>query len=81
MICLLLAAPLRAQDKPLNDPDLKEMLKQAQAMQKQAAEIQKQNPTSPDTKKKLAELEAQAKEEEARQQLEGNVRKKNRRPR
>jgi len=68
-ICCLLFAPLlRAQENPLNDPDLKEMLKEAQEMQKEATELQKQNPTSPDTKKKLAEMLSQAKEEEARQQ-------------
>jgi hypothetical protein len=66
--CLFLTQFLRAQENPLNDPDLKEMLKQAQEMQKQANEFQKQNPTSPDTKKKLAEMLSQAKEEEARQE-------------
>jgi uncharacterized membrane protein (DUF106 family) len=66
-ICCLLFAPfLRAQDNPVNDPDLKEMLKEAQEMQKEAKELQKQNPTSPDTKKKLGEMLSQAKEEEAR---------------
>jgi hypothetical protein len=68
--CLVTAPLLRAQDNPLNDPDLKEMLKQAQEMQKEAKEFQKQNPTSPDTKKKLAEMVSQAKEEEARQEQE-----------
>ena len=66
--CLLFAPLLRAQENPLNDPDLKEMLKEAQEMQKEAKEIQKQNPTSPDTKKKLSEMLSQAKEEEARQE-------------
>ena len=66
--CLVTAPLLRAQDNPLNDPDLKEMLKEAEKIQKEAGELQKQNPTSPDTKKKLAEMEAQAKEEEARQE-------------
>jgi hypothetical protein len=70
IVYLLLAAPLRAQDNPLNDPDLKEMLKEAEKMRKEAGELQKQNPTSPDTKKKLAEMEAQAREEEARQEQE-----------
>ncbi|PYK16026.1 MAG: hypothetical protein DME55_12830, partial [Verrucomicrobia bacterium] len=59
---------LRAQDNPLNDPDLKEMLKEAQDMQKEAKERQKQNPTSQDPKKKLADMLSQAKEEEARQE-------------
>jgi hypothetical protein len=66
--CLLFAPHLRAQGNPLNDPDLKDMLKEAQEMQKEAKELQKQNPTSPDTKKKLAEMLSQAKEEEARQE-------------
>jgi septal ring factor EnvC (AmiA/AmiB activator) len=66
--CLLFAPLLRAQENPLNDPDLKEMLKQAQEMQKEVKELQKQNPTSPDTKRKLAEMLSQAKEEEARQE-------------
>jgi hypothetical protein len=70
IICLFFTQLIRAQESPLNDPDLKKMLKEAEEMQKQAAEIQKQNPTSPDAKKKLAEMEAQAKEEEARQELE-----------
>jgi hypothetical protein len=68
--CLLFAPFLCAQDNPLNDPDLKEMLKEAQEMQKEAKELQKQNPTSHDTKKKLAEMLSQAKEEEARQEEE-----------
>jgi vacuolar-type H+-ATPase subunit I/STV1 len=67
---LLFAPHLRAQDNPLNDPDLKEMLKQAQEMQKEAKELQKQNPTSQDTKKKLSEMLSQAKEEEARQEAQ-----------
>jgi hypothetical protein len=66
--CLLFAPFLRGQENPLNDPDLKEMLKEAQEMQKEAKELQKQNPASPDTKKKLAEMLSQAKEEEARQE-------------
>ena len=37
-------------------------------MQKKAKELQKQNPTSQDTKKKLTEMLSQAKEEEARQE-------------
>jgi hypothetical protein len=42
------------------------MLKEAQEMQKQAKEHR--NPTSTDSKKKLAEMLSQAKEEEARQE-------------
>ena len=70
IVCLVFAGALRAQDNPLNDPDLKEMLKEAEKIQKQAGELHKQNPASPGTKKKLAEMEAQAKEEEARQEQE-----------
>ena len=66
--CLLVVPFLRAQDNPLNDPDLKAMLKEAQEMQKEARELQKQNPASQDTKKKLADMHSQAKEEEARQE-------------
>jgi hypothetical protein len=66
--CLLFVPFLRAQDNPLNDPDLKDMLKEAQEMQKEAKQLQKDNPTSPDTKKKFAEMLSQAKEEEARQE-------------
>jgi uncharacterized membrane protein len=68
IVCLLLAPLIRAQENPPSDPHLKEMLKQAQEMQKQANELQKQNATSPDKKKKLAEMLSQAKEEEARQE-------------
>ena len=66
--CLLVVPFLRAQDNPLNDPDLKAMLKEAQEMQKEAKELQKQNPASQDTKKKLADMLSQAKEEQARQE-------------
>jgi len=69
IICLVLTAPLCAQDNPLDDPDLKEMLRQAQEMQKNASEIQK-HPGSLDAKKKLAEMEAQAKQEAAREEQE-----------
>ncbi|HEY4257825.1 MAG TPA: hypothetical protein VGM66_11475 [Candidatus Udaeobacter sp.] len=70
-ISLLFALSTRAQDgNPLDDPDLKAALKQAQEMQKEAGELQKHNPTSPNAKKKLAELEAQARAEEARQEQE-----------
>ena len=70
IVCLVFAGTLRAQDNPLSDPDLKEALKEAEKIQKEAGQLQKQNPTSPGTKKKLAEMEAQAKEEEARQEQE-----------
>ncbi len=68
--CLLFTPLLHAQDNPLNDSDLKEMLKEAQEMQKEAKQLQKDNPTPPDRKKKLAEMLSQAKEEEARQEQE-----------
>jgi hypothetical protein len=69
IVSLFLSPPiLRAQDNPLNDPDLKAMLKEAEEMQKETKELQKQNPTSQDTKKKLADMLSQAKEEEARQE-------------
>jgi hypothetical protein len=63
----------------LNDPDLKEMLKEAQEMQKEAKKLQ--NPASPGAKKKLAELLSQAKEEEARQEQQENAKRRNCRPR
>ncbi|HEY2567805.1 MAG TPA: hypothetical protein VGI25_00650 [Candidatus Udaeobacter sp.] len=66
--CLLFTPSLRAQDNPLNDPDLKAMLKEAQEMQKEAKQLQGDNPAPSDTKKKLAEMLSQAKEEEARQE-------------
>jgi len=74
--CLLLAAPLRAQDNPLDDPDLQQMLKQAQEMQKNARDLQK-NPGSLDTRKKLAEMEAEAKEEASRQEQDEKREKEN----
>ena len=74
--CLLVVPFLRAQDNPLNDPDLKAMLKEAQEMQKEARELQKQNPASQDTKKKLADMLSQAKEEEARQEVQEQREKK-----
>ena len=68
VVSLLFASFARAQDdNPLNDPDLKALLKQAQEMQKNAGELQK-NPGSQDSRKKLAEMEAMANEEAARQE-------------
>jgi hypothetical protein len=71
--CLLFAPFLRAQENPLNDPDLKAMLKEAQEMQKEAKEHQ--NPPSQDTKKELAEMLSKAKEEEARQEEQEKLEK------
>jgi hypothetical protein len=70
IVCFLVASPVRAQDdNPLNDPDLQQLLKQAQEMQKNAREIQKSS-GSLDTRKKLAEMEAMAKEQAAQQEQE-----------
>jgi hypothetical protein len=46
----------------MNDPDLRQLLKQAQEMQKSS--------DSPDARKKLAEMEAMAKQEAAQQEQE-----------
>jgi hypothetical protein len=63
IICVFVAQFLRAQDdNPLNDPDLQQLLKQAQEMQKSSG--------SPDARKKLAEMEAMAKQEAAQQEQE-----------
>ena len=62
VVWLLLVASLRAQDNPLADPDLQQLLKQAQEMQKSSG--------SGDTRKKLAEMEAMAKQEAAQQEQE-----------
>jgi hypothetical protein len=66
---LLFATSARAQDNPLQDPDLQQLLKQAQEMQKNARDLQK-SPGSPDTRKKLADMEAMAKEQAAQQERE-----------
>lgn len=60
---------VRAQDNPMNDPDLQQLLKQAQEMQKNARDLQK-NPGSPQTRKKLSDLEAMANEQVAQQEQE-----------
>jgi hypothetical protein len=65
----LFTAFVRAQDNPLDDPDLQQLLKQAQEMQRNARELQK-HPGSVDTRKKLADMEAMAKQEAARQEQE-----------
>ena len=69
VVWLLFATSARAQDNPLEDPDLQQLLKQAQEMQKNARDLQK-SPGSPDTRKKLAEMEAMAKEQVAQQEQE-----------
>jgi len=69
VVWLLFATSARAQDNPLEDPDLQQLLKQAQEMQKNARDLQK-SPASPDTRKKLAEMEVMAKEQAAQQEQE-----------
>jgi len=65
VVWLLFSASVRAQDNPMNDPDLQQLLKQAQEMQKNA-----KSPGSLDTRKKLADMEAMAKQEATRQEQE-----------
>lgn len=60
VVWLLFAASVGAQDNPMDDPDLQQLLKQAQEMQKSSG--------SPDARKKLAEMEAMAKQEAAQQE-------------
>jgi hypothetical protein len=69
VVWLLFATSAHAQDNPLEDPDLQQLLKQAQEMQKNARDLQK-SPGSPDTRKKLADMEAMAKEQAAQQEQE-----------
>jgi|ERR1041385_1420225 hypothetical protein len=72
-LCSLQAALLRAQED--DAADLTKMLKEAQELQKEANQIQKQNPPSPDAKKRLAEMEAEGKAEAARQEKEDELEK------
>jgi len=58
---------IRAQDNPMDDPDLKQLLKQAQEMQKNAHDLQKDSGPR-DARKNLAGLEAMAKEQVAQQE-------------
>ena len=62
VVWLPFATPIRAEENPMDDPDLQQLLKQAQEMQK--------NSGSPDARKKLAEMEAMAKQEAAQQEQE-----------
>jgi hypothetical protein len=62
VVWLLFGTSIRAEENPMDDPDLQQLLKQAQEMQK--------NSGSPDTRKKLAEMEAMAKEQAAQQEQE-----------
>src|SRR4030095_2320637 len=68
-VWFLLAASVGAQDNPMDDPDLQQLLKQAQEMQKNARDLQK-NSGSRDTQKNLADLEAMAKEQPSQQEPE-----------
>jgi len=60
VVWLLFATSIRAEENPMDDPDLQQLLKQAQEMQKSSG--------SPDARKKLAEMEAMAKEQAAQQE-------------
>ena len=62
VVWLLFATSIRAEENPMDDPDLQQLLKQAQEMQKSSG--------SPDARKKLAEMEAMAKQEAAQQEQE-----------
>jgi hypothetical protein len=62
VVWLLFAPSTRAEDNPMDDPDLQQLLKQAQEMQK--------NSGSSDGRKKLAEMEATAKQLAAQQEQE-----------
>src|SRR4051794_10737015 len=59
---ILFATFMRAEENPMDDPDLQQLLKQAQEMQK--------NSGSANGRKKLAELGAMAKQEAAQQDQE-----------
>jgi hypothetical protein len=75
VVWLLLGASVGAQENPMDDPDLQQLLKQAQEMQKNARGLQK-NPGSLDTRKKLADMEAMAKQQAAQQEQEEKREKK-----
>jgi hypothetical protein len=62
VVWLLFATSICAEENPMDDPDLQQLLKQAQEMQKSSG--------SPDARKKLAEMEAMAKEQAAQQEQE-----------
>lgn len=75
VVWLLFVACVRAQNNPLDDPDLQQLLKQAQEMQKNSRGSQN-NPGSPlDARKKLADMEAMAKQEAAQQEQEEKAEK------
>jgi hypothetical protein len=66
---LLVVSLLTAQDNPMDDPDLQQLLKQAQEMQKSVRDLQK-NSGSTDAKKNLSDLEAMAEKQVAQQEQE-----------
>jgi hypothetical protein len=70
IIWLVLVAPVRAQDNPQDDADLKEFLKQAAKMQEKSSGLQKQNPAPFDVEKKFSEMQAAMKEAAQQQQEE-----------
>jgi hypothetical protein len=72
--CALFIPLLNAQDNPMNDPDLQQLLKQAQEMQKKAGDSQK-NSGSRDTRKNLSDLQAMAKEQAAQQEQDEKLEK------
>ena len=69
VLSLLFAIAAQAEDNPMKDPDLQQLLKQAQEMQKSAGKLQK-NSGPTDTRKKLSDLEAMANEQVAQQDRE-----------
>src|SRR4249919_1165058 len=72
VVWLLFATSIRAEENPMDDPDLQQLLKQAQEMQKSSG--------SPDARKKLAEMEAMAKSRQCNRSRRKSRRKKNCRP-
>jgi hypothetical protein len=69
VVWLLLTVSVCAQDNPMDDPDLQQLLKQAQEMQKNAPDVQK-NSGSTGARKNLSDLEAMAKQQAAQQEQE-----------
>ena len=55
VVCISLEASVHAQNNPWEDPDLQQLLKQSQEMQKNAHDLQK-NAGSRDAWKNLADL-------------------------
>ena len=64
---LLFGPFLGAQDNPTDDPELQQLLKQAQEMQKNAGDLQKKS-GSRDTRKNLSDLEAIAEQQVSQQE-------------